>query len=646
MTKRAFAPNAPPTVSLLEVPRPPTGYSFESMLALTYSLDSRVAIALLAAGFGQKPGLEESAPFDLASINPLDMRMFVRRVMAQSLFVVQHSDDPLKGSLSPEMLALLRDRVFTVAVAGDASLGRRAWVNYHPKVILVEFTRGTKRWLRVYLGSKNLSLGAARESGLVFNFPPAGVSHGNSRIVSGRGLLRSMAGFLKETGKNGFGRASDSGGVKRHLEMLSRWGDTLGWVGAHQPDMQAPLGIKDVNLHGQWPGGVPFDRRIGQDLRAARRATVVSPWLDRTGAKFLNENLRRRARADIWVLESERHNLSVLKGRGARLVMDASSNIYAEGVEKEGAEIGFNLRHHAKVYAFDHGAGGVLWLGSANWTRPGLGLERCLKPNFEILVRLVTRGPATQWFSGLQLQSLDRILNDNSETPERIDEDIAPLGWIRADWQNYPKLLRLSIVIPHSARAEMKSFCRTISVSVLDDLGDELPLGTVAWAALRGEGFAVIRGALPSKDIRFQSIVILRARGGAGEGSIASLHAPVPDEVASRRLEHYQSIKVKFEDVLERLILLQEGLGGSSSPGRSTGHSAKDADYYLSHLRLERLFLRMIADADEGIPEQVEEALKCLRESKAANSHRELLASIEYVCRSAQICIGSKRRHA
>jgi hypothetical protein len=599
------------------------------LLALTYSLDARVAIALLAAAFGRSPELAEEGPsLDLQSLNAFEVRAFVRRVLGNSLFLVQHSSDPIKGVASTEMLSLLQDRVFTICVPSARAAADRPLVNFHPKVLLVEFARQNQRWLRVYIGSRNLSLGAAREAAIVLDFAPA--ERGSARL-SGGPILRPLEAFLATTLAQGFLGTNALAATKRHAAAIDEWRRTLQAMTRARRAFIAPKGITSATLFVQWPGSAPLADSLAKDLEHARSSVFVSPWLDSTGATFINRTLPKGARPCLWTLDSELAHLNPLIERRATVVSEAGDSLYERGVEKEGAEIGFQSRLHAKTYAIDVGNGGALWLGSANFTRPGLGLERHPAANFEVLVRLACSGGATRWLGALPTQSLKAALTTGAGTATEKEDEPNPLDWLKATWIDYPKLLRLELRKPASARRFARLYTQ-LKVVARDARGELQILGTASWLRLWKAGKLELRTRL--RDGKLQLDALLQLVPAGHRQAAVFTHAPVPDDVASLRASKYLTARVDLDAALERLAQIQGGLGGGT--GRKNGsRRGRNAASYAADIRLERLFLRLLDDDHEDIAGDVVEIISCLKREGSAAGYAELASGLELIVEHA-----------
>lgn len=624
MSRSAFHSAEAPSVSLLDVACPPEGYRFERMLCMTYSLDARMAVALMAAGFNGSADLEADGEILLKG-NPFEVRAFVRRVLERSLFFVQHSAQPIQGTVSQEIWPMLQDRVFTVAVPGQGIGASRRWVNFHPKVVLVEFSKGSERRLRIYLGSRNLSLASARESGLILDFV--------SRQKAAKGtapastILAPLKGFLEQVLIEAKRRQRK--GSRRDIDDLQEWIASLS-VLSGRLCCTLPKNITAVELFGQWPGGRSLHKRVAKDLRRARRALVVSPWIDQAGAVTLDRMLPRRSHLQLWVLESEVKNLRHLLGRAPQIVDELARTIYERGAEKELPEIGFSWRHHAKVYALDlPGRHSALWLGSANWTRPGLGLEPSSPANFEILVRATTRGVATKLFGGLRTKRLDDALIRNA--PEAPDSKENHLDLISGDWLEVGRVLRIQ-----TASRTAAAPCRFLELSALTDESEKIALGKVPWKKLLEQGSYDLETSVP-KGSALQAILLMRC-DPAGRHPGGHLHVPLPDDLAGLRLSRALP-EIDVESAESRLAQLQDGISGSRLR-KSKGRGGRAGGDPKGLLRLEKLFLRITNDPDAFA--DAEEIFRCLEEAGREGSG--LLIHLRPIMDAARKINGSRDR--
>jgi hypothetical protein len=336
MSEDGFATNSAFSVS--ESLRPGPGETLDRLAFATYSLDlvSLVALVLALSGRGE-------AGLDAGKLRLLD----ALEEMLPKIDVV-HQKDRLKATTRHHhILHLLDGHVHPVQPPPGSS--------FHPKVALARYlSKGSKVSWRLWIGSRNLTASEDRDAGLLLCGAAAG----------GRG--------------------------SRHPEIAAMAASLLApldWVRSRRAELEvtrwsAPEGTKLRSIQWRNAGAAaPFNVGRARDSRVL----AISPFADVAGCEQALQSLADRRLLTIAPTAAQ---IGPLEGVDVRLAgvpdLTATHKLEArEDIEADGPEPVLAVGLHAKLFVYDDGGRGCLYIGSANCTGRGL-----LGPNAEVLAEL------------------------------------------------------------------------------------------------------------------------------------------------------------------------------------------------------------------------------------------------------------------
>ena len=336
MSEDGFASHS--AFSVFESLRPGPGETLDRLAFATYSLDlvSLVALVLALSGKGE-------AGLDAGKLRLLDA---LEEVLPK--IDVVHQKDRLKSTTRHHhILHLLDGRVHPVRPPRGSS--------FHPKIALARYlSKGSKASWRLWIGSRNLTASEDREAGLLL----CGAASG------GRG--------------------------SRHPEIASMAAGLLApldWIESHRAELEgtrwsAPEGTKLRSLQWRTAGS---DQKFSVGRARASRVLAISPFADNAGCAHALGTIADRKLLTIGPTAAQ---IGPLDGVDVRLAgaPDFTATYKPEEpqeIEADGPEPVLSIGLHAKLFVYDHGGRGRLFIGSANCTRRGL-----LGPNAEVLAEL------------------------------------------------------------------------------------------------------------------------------------------------------------------------------------------------------------------------------------------------------------------
>jgi len=336
MSEDGFAGHS--AFSVFESLRPGPGEALDRLAFATYSLDlvSLVALVLALSGKGE-------AGLDAGKLRLLDA---LEEVLPR--IDVVHQKDRLKAATRHHhILHLLDGRVHPVRPPPGSS--------FHPKIALARYlSEGSKAAWRLWIGSRNLTAGEDREAGLLL----CGAASG------GRG--------------------------SRHPEIAAMAAGllaTLNWIESHRSELEAtrwsaPEGTRLRSLQWRRAGS---GQAFGVGRARASRALAISPFADNAGCAHALAAIADRKLLTIGPTAAK---IGPLDGVDMRVAgapdLDAAYKLEEpKEIEADGPEPVPAAGLHAKLFLYDHGGRGRLFIGSANCTGRGL-----LGPNAEVLAEL------------------------------------------------------------------------------------------------------------------------------------------------------------------------------------------------------------------------------------------------------------------
>jgi hypothetical protein len=332
-------------IEILKAFIPEPGFQLEAMLGTTYGLDSRVVLAIV--GFTLEAIEGDIDMITLESAGRGRIQAALKENLRKVLFVRERGlNNPSRNPNEYEVL--LMDQVCARWKRGKA-LGSQ-----HAKLILAVFkSQAGKRYGRLYVGSKNLTFGTAKELGVVLELK----ENGADRNLE---FSKDLNAFLKT-------------GLAPELEGASaikmRVFDTLVRAIA-----KYRLGIVTADVRFHWQARHLQNKKlwpvIQQELQWAKRVDLHSPWAD---PKLVAECAKGPGTVHLKCLKDPKYQYTA----------DLSSvSIHFDGVPLAG-EVP-NQHSHAKAYRFSDLKRSSLYFGSANLTPSGIGLSRT--HNTEILL--------------------------------------------------------------------------------------------------------------------------------------------------------------------------------------------------------------------------------------------------------------------
>lgn len=447
------------TARLLDLYLPPReGFVLESFLATTYQVDFEFfEEELLAAALGVRSPISRMRAF----------RSELERKLQTTDVTVLYD---LRGC---EQLARLSPRVDPIPIAGrklHSKISLLMWVRQNPDGGVPD------RMVRLIVGSANLTRQGFRE-----NYECIVPVDYGSQHRSPRGLLSSAIAIVRRIAVE-----SGSPQLQRQLNAFEQRGAAFP-EGETSDNDPSDLVIADEVL--------PRMQLRWTELSgsAPEKLTIVSPfWPEgEKAAEAIHELIGRfqspptielvcrgaaSATGDDWVPEFDANVATVLKSQiGARLFLRAALPDAAMGqtvIEGEDAddeteehEIGKNVAAtkpggeqvqrplHAKMIIVDGGAGSILYAGSSNCTRRGLGLggptnwetgliySLTLKQRRQMESLLAFAGPATEVLPNKP---------PKTEKPSRDGDPAVPwfLSEVTADGTKVTVTFRDSVLIP------------------------------------------------------------------------------------------------------------------------------------------------------------------------------------------------------
>ncbi len=439
--------------SVFEVMRPGPGLTIERMACLTYSLDLVAVTAMLISMSGQVEDELSGGPMCLAdAIETLGPHLRIlyqkgRLQVARRHFGILHLLDGMLHQVTPRLGA-----------------------SWHPKCVLARYIGGEDgpRW-RLWIGSRNLTVSADREAGIVL----CGAPGRSGRIPD----IARMVGEL----------AQPLGWSKLIIDELT----TLSW--------QAPADTRVRALH--W-------RRLGErksfftPLPRVRRTLVISPFVNRGGLDALGIKAPRTP-VDLVTIAPTADALGELPGTIMRVAAtpqrDTPATVRERG-ETSAAEAPDPVSPgglHAKLVLQRNDRTRRLWIGSANAT--GRGLTR---GNAEIVVELDVGEPivvALEAFAEAQALAVVKPPSEEAlavEAAERaLDDALQPL--LEADFTLVAEADRLTL----ATEAELTAFLADYH---LETWLFTYPDAPVEWP--QGAGQIVLRTELV--PLRLQTILV------------------------------------------------------------------------------------------------------------------------------------------
>jgi hypothetical protein len=229
--RQPFEVEAKARLDLLESASPPPGYEINRVLLMTYGLDAGVALAILACthGVAQRDIDIDSGNFDLPK---MEQSRFIKKVLNRTLILAQQSDSAPRRieNIRSDLGELLQDRFLSIAKPRKSTTGKSPWINFHPKLAIFTFQRGSDAILRILIGSKNLTLGSALESAVQLEFrakmnlTDGEKDQGMARVPGGSRVLNSLSHYLSQVLEKGISESHhDTKLIMRHVQEVKNW---------------------------------------------------------------------------------------------------------------------------------------------------------------------------------------------------------------------------------------------------------------------------------------------------------------------------------------------------------------------------------------------------------------------------------------
>lgn len=364
--------------SVFEAMRPGPGLSIDQMACLTYSLDLVAVTAMLISMTGAVDDELSGGPMCLAeALETMGGRLKIlyqkgRLQAARNHFGILHLFDGVLRAVKPELGA-----------------------SWHPKAVLTRYLGDDKsiQW-RFWLGSRNLTVSADREAGIVLHGIPG---KRGKRIPEIAAMIRELAGPLQ-------------------------WSDDL-LVELAALRWESPLGVKFRKLHWRTLGSTqPFFKPLAK----ASRTLVISPFVNEGGIMALKP-LPVGSTMEMLTIPStanmlgERADIKVRVNAPPQPDQPALVPSRDESSEDETPEPIRIHGLHAKMILQRSDSQNRLWLGSANATGRGL-----VARNVELMAELdIDDSIADTLDAFVQSQEFATITAPSDEALEREAADRA-----------------------------------------------------------------------------------------------------------------------------------------------------------------------------------------------------------------------------
>ena len=342
--------------TLIDAMRPPAGFSFESAMAVTYTLDLRALLAAPAAlAFAGRGGAAET---DGGTLEPIELIHALRSHAGKLTVFSQVGEIALPPSR--RVFAFLERTIVPVAA-------RRGGI-VHPKVWVLRYEEGgdppddhpRERRLRVLVSSRNLTFDESWDT-MVRLDETAGSS----------GVLLAPVGALFD----GLLQSSEGRVSTDHQERVRSLSAAL-----QEARFALPPGVDDLLVHVLGLNGttspLPSD---------AERSLIISPFVsDDFFTRVHDVRIDELVSRPEWLDRLEPDSLAkVVTVRafddGSAPDLDVDDDDRLSPFDPGRPLVGL----HAKVFAFEEGGQARLFLGSANATGPAFA------NNVEILVELI-----------------------------------------------------------------------------------------------------------------------------------------------------------------------------------------------------------------------------------------------------------------
>ncbi|WP_167514469.1 hypothetical protein [Mesorhizobium intechi] len=358
--------------SVFEAMRPDPGLGIDRMACLTYSLDLVAVTAMLISMTGAVDDELSGGPMCLAdALGSLGPRLRIlyqkgRLQPARNHFGILHLFDGVLHSVRPQPGA-----------------------SWHPKALLTRYLGDDKsiRW-RFWLGSRNLTISADREAGLLLHGMPA---RKGQRIPEIAQMIRALAGQLD-------------------------WPEAI-LVELADLRWQAPAGVKFRKLHWRALGTTkPFFT----PLPKSRRTLLISPFVNAGGLKALTPR-PAGSTMELLTIPTTANALGEQAGMKVRVNEAPQPDqpaLVATKDETSETEAPDPIRMsglHAKLILQKSDTRNRLWIGSANITGRGL-VDR----NVELMAELdIDDAIAGTLEAFVEAQEFASVAPPSAETLER-----------------------------------------------------------------------------------------------------------------------------------------------------------------------------------------------------------------------------------
>ena len=342
--------------TLIDAMRPPAGFSFESAMAVTYTLDLRALLAAPAAlAFA---GRGSAAEIDGGTLEPIELIHALRSHAGKLTVFSQVGEIALPPSR--RVFAFLERTIVPV-------VARRGGI-VHPKVWVLRYEEGgdppddhlRERRLRVLVSSRNLTFDESWDT-MVRLDETAGSS----------GVLLAPVGALFD----GLLQSSEGRVSTDHQERVRSLSAAL-----QEARFALPTGVDDLLVHVLGLNGMTSP--LPSD---AERSLIISPFVsDDFFTRVHDVRIDELVSRPEWLDRLEPDSLAkVVTVRafddGSAPDLDVDDDDRLSPFDPGRPLVGL----HAKVFAFEEGGQARLFLGSANATGPAFA------NNVEILVELI-----------------------------------------------------------------------------------------------------------------------------------------------------------------------------------------------------------------------------------------------------------------
>ena len=342
--------------TLMDAMRPPAGFSFESAMAVTYTLDLRALLAAPAAlAFA---GHGDTASTDGGALEPIELIHALRSHAGKLTVFSQVGEIALPASR----------RVFAFLERTIVPVSARHGGIVHPKVWVLRYESGgdppdgqpREMRLRVLVSSRNLTFDESWDT--MVRLDETTLSSGVPLTPVGAlfdGLLQSSSGRV-------------STGHRARVRSLS--------AALQEARFALPPGIDDLQVH-----VLPLTGTPSPLPRHADRSLIISPFVsDDFFTRVHDVRIDELVSRPEWLDRLEPDSLSKVGtvhafDDGSAPDLDVDDDDRLSPFDPGRPLVGL----HAKIFAFEEGGRARLFLGSANATGPAFA------NSVEILVELV-----------------------------------------------------------------------------------------------------------------------------------------------------------------------------------------------------------------------------------------------------------------